>query len=341
MRKWILRNKQSPGDILMLTAAVRDLHHCLPGQFLTDVRTSCPQLWEYNPYLTPLAEDDPEVEIIDCHYPLIHQSNQSSVHFVQGFIDFLNERLPQRIAPSVFKGDIHLSAAEKCRPSPVAERIGQEIPYWVVVAGGKFDATVKWWPFRRYQAVVDQFREKILFVQIGEDGHFHPELHGVLDFRGKTSLRDLIRLVYHAQGVLCPVTFLMHLAAAVEVRAGPLTTRACVVVAGGREPPQWEAYPHHQFIHTIGALPCCAAGGCWRSRTLPLGDNDENDRPEALCLDVRDGMPHCMHLITPEEVARRIDLYFRGGFLPFLDPQEAAMAKPFCKPSLREILRLT
>jgi hypothetical protein len=44
MRKLILRNFQSPGDILMLTAAVRDLHRAHPGEFLTDVRTSCPGL---------------------------------------------------------------------------------------------------------------------------------------------------------------------------------------------------------------------------------------------------------------------------------------------------------
>jgi len=35
--KLILQNHQAPGDILMLTAAVRDLHRCHPGKFLTDV----------------------------------------------------------------------------------------------------------------------------------------------------------------------------------------------------------------------------------------------------------------------------------------------------------------
>jgi hypothetical protein len=64
MRKLILRNSQSPGDILMLTAAVRDLHRCQPGRFLTDVRTPCPALWENNPFLTSLNETDPEVESI-------------------------------------------------------------------------------------------------------------------------------------------------------------------------------------------------------------------------------------------------------------------------------------
>ncbi|HEX2723982.1 MAG TPA: hypothetical protein VHM24_13785, partial [Gemmatimonadaceae bacterium] len=67
--KLILRNFQSPGDIVMLTAAVRDLHRCHPGRFVTDVRTSCPALWENNPYLTPLNLEDWDVRIIDCHYP--------------------------------------------------------------------------------------------------------------------------------------------------------------------------------------------------------------------------------------------------------------------------------
>jgi hypothetical protein len=340
VKKWILRNSQSPGDILMLTAAVRDLHKNFPGQFLTDVRTSCPELWEQNPYLTPLEEQDSEVESIDCEYPLIHQSNQCSSHFIHGFIEFLNARLPRRISPTLFKGDVHLSSSEKTESSAVRERIGRDIPYWIMVAGGKYDVTVKWWHFRRHQAVVDHFRDRILFVQVGEQGHFHPELHGVLDLRGKTSSRDLIRLVYHSQGIVCPVTFLMHLAAAVEVKSDSLQTRPCVVVAGGREPPQWEAYPHHQFIHTVGALPCCAEGGCWRCRTLPLGDGDEKDHPEALCLDVVNGLPRCMDLITPEEVARRIELYFQGGQIRFLAPDEAALARTIRKPSLRHQLNL-
>ena len=43
-------------EYLMLTAAVRDLHVTYPDQFVTDVRTPCPELWEHNPYLTPIDE---------------------------------------------------------------------------------------------------------------------------------------------------------------------------------------------------------------------------------------------------------------------------------------------
>ena len=117
MRKLILTNYQAPGDVLMLTAAVRDLHECYPGEFATDVRTSCPELWENNPHLSPLDPRDPAVEALTCEYPLIHRSDRHGAHFIHGFIEFLNERLDLRIRPSRFHGDVPLSAAEKCRPS--------------------------------------------------------------------------------------------------------------------------------------------------------------------------------------------------------------------------------
>src|SRR5277367_5146630 len=112
-RKLILKNSLSPGDIVMLTAAVRDLHQCYPGQFITDVRTPYPQLWENNPYVTKLEEKDSEVRTIECHYPLIQQSNQRPYHFIHAFIDYLNQQLKLEVKPTLFKGDIHISELEK------------------------------------------------------------------------------------------------------------------------------------------------------------------------------------------------------------------------------------
>jgi putative component of toxin-antitoxin plasmid stabilization module len=312
----------SPGDIVMLTAALRDLHRCYPGNFLTDVRTSCAELWMHNPHVTPLDEFDPAVEVIPCEYPLIHSCNQVPYHCLHGFIDCLNTRLGLQIRPTAFKGDIHLSQEEKAWFSQVHEVAGADIPFWIVVAGGKYDVTIKWWDPQRYQKVVDYFRNRILFVQVGNSGHHHPRLEGVVDLRGRTDLRQLVRLVYHAQGVLCPVTSLMHLAAAVEVKDQAWRHRPCVVVAGGREPVHWEAYPHHQFIHTLGALSCCSDGGCWRSRTVPLGDASHCNRRKRLCVDVVNGLPRCMHMITPEEVIRRVEFYYEGGRLRWLRPAQ-------------------
>lgn len=316
MRKLILRNFQSPGDLVMLSAAVRDLHASYPGQFLTDVRTSCAAIWEHNPHLTPLDEQDPDVEVLDCHYPLIHRSNSEPVHFLSGFTEYLNDRLGLAIRVTQFKGDIHISPEEKSWFSRIREMRGSDVPFWVFASGGKFDFTIKWWDAARYQQVVDHFKGRVEFVQVGELHHNHPALDGVIDLRGQTDLRQLIRLVHHADGVLSAVSLLMHLAAAVEVKSGMPKNRPCVVVAGGREPPHWTAYPHHQFIHTVGALRCCDNGGCWKSRTLPLGDGDDKDRAEELCVDVVGTLPRCMDMISAEEVIRRIEMYYAGGALP-------------------------
>jgi ADP-heptose:LPS heptosyltransferase len=349
----IFRNFQSPGDIVMLTAVIRDLHTAYPGKYVTDVRTPCAHLWENNPYITPIPDENEGAMSLECHYPLIHRSNSEPWHFIHAFHQYLGEQLGVNIPPTEFKGHVPISDVEKEWISQVQEITGEAVPFWIVNAGGKFDFTAKWWAHERYQQVIDHCRGRILFVQVGEKGHHHPPLERVLDLREKTDLRQLIRLTYHAQGVLCPVTLLMHLAAAVETRPGMPRNRPCVVVAGGREPAQWEAYPHHQYIHTNGALRCCEQGGCWKSRVVPLGDGDEKDLPASMCIDVvhqrhpersfrrerdeevpeharadadgrivSDYLPRCLDLITAEEVIRRIQLYFDGGAISFLSEQE-------------------
>jgi FkbM family methyltransferase len=302
----------------MLTAAVRDLHRAAPGRFQTDVRTSVPALWENNPFVTPLCEGEAGVESLDMHYPLIHQSNQRPYHFLHGYAQYLEERLGLHIPVTQFAGDIHLTREEREAP-PLGVDRGVPEHFWIVVAGGKFDFTAKWWDPAAFQQVVDHFRRRIAFVQCGEQGHWHPRLNHVVDLVGRTSTREFIRLMYHADGVLCPVTFAMHLAAAVPTRPGRSAHRPAVVVAGGREPPSWEAYPHHQFLSTVGALPCCAEGGCWKSRCQLVGDGDDKDRhnvceqPVQVTADLR--IARCMMLITPADVIRRIELYYEGGAL--------------------------
>jgi len=315
----ILRNFQSAGDIVMLTAAVRDLHRCYPDRFVTDVRTSCSDLWVGNPWLRPLGDQEPGVRVIDCHYPIIHRSNDAPYHFLFGFIEYLNDVLSLRIQPTEYRGDVHLTQEERDWFARVQEERGQARPFWLFASGGKWDYTIKWWDADRYQAVIDHFQGRIDFVQIGESHHHHPAVEGAIDLRGKTTLRQLIRLMYHAQGAVSAVSLLMHLAAAVEAAPGLPRSRPCVVIAGGREPPHFTAYPHHQFIHTVGALRCCEGGGCWKSRTRALGDGDAKDQD--LCVDVVGDLPRCMDMISADEVIRRIDMYFSGGALSYLPPE--------------------
>jgi ADP-heptose:LPS heptosyltransferase len=324
IRKIIFSNWLSPGDVVMMTAAIRDLHLSYPGKFITDVRTPCNGIWENNPYITRLNEADPSVEKILLEYPLIHECWRP-YHFIHGFRKFMESKIGMPIQAGPFQGDLHISPMEKSWISQVEETEGLGTRFWIIVSGGKTDFTAKWWDPKRTQEVVDHFQGKIKFVQVGEaaSSHIHPPLEGVIDLVGKTNLRQMVRLMYHADGVVCPVTFLMHLAAAVETKSGRPKNRPCVVIAGGREHSHWEAYPYHQYLHTMGMLPCCHEGGCWKSRVVPLGDGDDKDK--SLCIYPVESstgsgftIPKCLDMISSQDVIRAIE-----GYLTFDTMQKA------------------
>jgi len=300
-----------PGDVVTMTAAVRELKQRYGDQYAVAVETSTPELWENNPYLTSLGDQDPEVERIQMHYsesPIvgIHWSNQRPFHFIEGYCQHLAERLGlPELRPRAFHGDIHLSK-EELETSLAEEFFGEKIPYWLICPGGKSDFTTKIWPTEYYQEVVDRLKDRIAFIQVGRLEDNHPDLDDVLDVRGTTH-RQLIRLVHRSSGVLCGVSYLMHLAAAVPRSIDTVGLRPCVVIAGGREATHWEAYPGHQHLHTIGALSCCATGGCWKSRVVPLNDGKD----DSLCMRPIEGpngvYPECMRMITPDEVVHAVE----------------------------------
>jgi glycosyltransferase involved in cell wall biosynthesis len=326
-RRVILRNMSSPSDNVLMTAAIRDLHLCYPNQFLTDIRSSHPQLWENNPHITPLRDKDPEIEFTDCSELKHSPSGNVAHHALHSFVDFLNKRLNLNIKLSVLKGDIRLSNEEKIWDSQVAELIGGAIPFWIVIAGGAYDVTTKLWKFKRYQEILNYFKGKIQFVQVGTQSHFHPKLKGAIDLCGRTDIRQLVRLVYHAQGVLCPVTLLMHLTAAVEMKVKGSKNRECVVLVSGREPLLWNWYPHHQLIHVNGAFSCYDKGGCWKPRVIPLGNGSQNDQSKNLDIDVVGKLPRRMDLAASKKVIRHMETYFEKGAQRYLSSSEAGVVR--------------
>ncbi len=315
MERLILVSTQSPGDVVMLTAAVRDLHRAHPGKYRTDVRTPCPALWEHNPYVQPIDDYEPGVRVLHMHYPAIHHSNQRPYHFLHGYIQHLQAELGVSIPVTEFKGDIHLSPQELAEKPAFMESLPQH--YWILCAGGKFDFTTKWWWPGYYRLVANHFDGLLGMVQVGEAGHWHKPIPDAVNLVGKTSLRELVQLVYWSAGVVCPITLVMHLAAAIPMNKVSPGLRPCVVIAGGREPAHWEAYPGHRFLDTIGQLPCCAQGGCWRSRCQTVGDNDPKDEINLCVSPVSNGkdlsIPRCMDMILPRHVWEAIESYYTGG----------------------------
>jgi ADP-heptose:LPS heptosyltransferase len=356
MEPVVIRNTQSPGDIIVLTAALRDISKTYPGRFRFGIDcgkdVSSRSMFLNNPHIDMALQAGRQLV---AKYPLVHQSNQQKVHFLWGFLEYLNEQLKTSAKLLEFKPALYLSKDEMASPPA-----GVTKPYWVFASGGKKDFTAKWWDYGEWAKVVGVMSRWTTMVQVGGGSHVHPPIPNTVNLIGKTSLRELMRLVYHSEGVMCVVTCLMHMAAAFN--------KPCVVVAGGREPYYWEAYTHenrvfnmrrghsmwtapddgfipHRFIHTlgnapgnVGTLPCCQNSGCWSGRVgiKPAGDKHR------YCRDYvnRSGqnLPHCLSMITFEHVLKEVEWYYTSNILNkthpstmiqmLVDPESAKPPEP-------------
>lgn len=312
-RKIVFTNEQSPGDVVMLLYGIASLHESHPGEFLTDVRCGAREIFDNCPWITPIDINDSDAQTIRADYPAINRSNDHPVRFSTAFAEHMAQQLGVPIQPTKFHSLITISDQEHDWYSGVYEILKRDVPYWIINAGHKKDFTAKAWSFARYQEVVSK-SPTVWFVQVGASEHEHPQLTGpnVLNFVGKTDIRQLIRLVYNSFGVISGVSFPMHLAYAVPPHPRfNRKSRANITIAGGREPSHWEEGPNHQFLHTCGMLPCCDMGGCWKSRVVPLNDGDSKDKD--LCVNpVNLGgqwIGKCMDLITVDDVTRLVHKY--------------------------------
>jgi len=326
----VLDYKMAPGDVLLLTALVRDIKATYGDRYQVDIRSNFPGIWHHNPHLTPLGKKDPGVRYIDFASKLARDDQQQCIsrgntrkrHYLSWVYQFFERQTGIHVPILKPHGDIHLSEEERRVPYV-------EGRYWVVVAGGKSDMTTKIYSQYRTQLVVDRLREwGLRFVQEGaiKGQQHHPPLERVLNLVGTTGIRDLIRNIYHAEGVLCTITFPMHIAGALE--------RPCVVWGGGREAPWWEAYVNdwdafgakaspvrvpHRYLHTLGLLDCCQNAGCWKKRVVLLGDG--KDDPNSICKrpvydEQKQPIPECLELIKPEHICNAVMSYYEDGYLP-------------------------
>jgi len=227
------------------------------------------------------------------------------------------------------RGDIHLTEKEKSY-NMITDIYGDNIKYWIVAPGGKSDCTCKIWDYRRFQEVIEYFKGMIKFVVIGRSDHIVEKLKNVIDLTDKfnNDVRGMFPLVYHAEGCVSGVTFLMHLAAAVPPRWGS-ERKPCVAIYGGREPTSFTAYCNHQVLHTNGVYNCCDNGGCWHSRVIPLQTNPSRNKrfcQKPVVVESRT-IPACMDSITSKDVIRAIEKYYDGGLYTYMNPMTSKKTK--------------
>lgn len=318
-RPVVLRNRQALGDILMMTAGVRDFKHSFPNWPIA-VATTAIHIWDNNPYIDQsLLSNNPEVIDIGPGF-LTNASNRDDRHFANAFRISIEDKLGISIKQGPIRPDIWMTEEETSTPII-------DPPYWIIVAGEKGDWTAKTYSFKRWQEIVDSL-PKVKFVQIGAKEHIHPELTGdnVINFIGKTQdrktgIRDLFRLFYFAEGSMGLVSFQMHLAAAFGM--------PCIVIAGAREPARFTRYPNHQYLCTDGCLPCASTTACWHcdlEKTCQDVVTDETGKK----------IPRCVDIIHTKDVLRAFYQFYEGGRLSFDKPRIPTIFTPIVKDSKKE-----
>jgi len=301
MKKLLIKCNLAPGDMLTMTAAVKNLCTQYPEYKVNVVNDTglqaYPMIWDGNPFIDPSINKRNADAVVEPEYrSFIHEADKNkSGHFIEAYTKSLSALLGISINAATMVPDVYLTEDEKAM-RPMRD------PYWLIFPGYKNDITTKRWPAKHWEFIVNRSND-ITFVQLGSTyaHHVNPKIKGAVDMVGKTTLRELLVWVYHADGVVCGVTAAMHAAAAFD--------RKCVVIAGGREGSWWEKYPNHTYINTIGNLPCCEDGPCWKSHVdtsyVRAGEEDK------VCENVVDGdsgkkYAKCMKTIAPSIVTKII-----------------------------------
>lgn len=313
-RTLILRHQRAAGDILVMTAVVRDIYRAYSDIFDIGVETSFTELWNNNPYIIKLKDKRLGAAVYNLSYgDGIQKAGREPIHFLRAFHDDFEKKSGMKLQLTEPRPDIHLTDEEKNKRLIDGR-------YWVVLSGGKSDFTTKHPRFFDIQdAVTILSGMGLKFVQVGAQGgkpaSLHRTLDGAVDLRGKTSLRDLLSLIHNADGVICTITFAMHAAAALE--------KPCVVTAGGREEWWWEGYVRenpafkglnvnvpHRFLHTMGLLDCCRGPrACWKNKVLKSeGDKSYCSYPHA----EPEGqtVPLCQHMIGANKIVESVLYYY-------------------------------
>lgn len=352
IHRLVLNYRAGLGDIVLTTAIARSLHAAHPGKFDLYAHTSFPAVWSNNPYCKPTKQAVPGANVIDLkmafHTILSNMHHQKKrMHCLQGTRDAFT--LLSRISVPLVKphGDIFLTDEEK---QPLISG-----KYWVIVAGGKLDMTVKHWQFSRWQTVVDELNARgIKVVQTGAHAanHWHPPLRNAFSAVGYTeesdsryAERDLFSIIHGSEGVICGITGAMHIAAALG--------KPCVVVGSASEEPWWEHYTDdygamgasepvtvpHTYLTAFGTLPCCTERACWKKKTIPLNNADIVEKGDKLCVDpirmIDQSVSACMMAIEPQQV---VEAVLKHNPTPWLEPLKWIKKLPYKAPSTGNLI---
>ncbi len=135
--------------------------------------------------------------------------------------------------------------------------LDRQVAIQVSGIGARLHMLNKEWYHERFQSVVNVLSKEFQFVQVGSPND--PPLQGVLDMRGRTSIRETGAILSQSLMFVGLVGFLMHLARSVDCPA--------VIVYGGREAPRQSGYIcNENLITPLQCSPCWLWNTCQYDR---------------------------------------------------------------------------
>jgi ADP-heptose:LPS heptosyltransferase len=246
----ILHFGVGPGDDLLCTAVMRELKK--RGHKKIWMMSKNPELFVHNPDVDQVVPIDYRFR----EYAWVWGKKWQLLEYARIDLEKDRSEPPQRHILAELCGRLGVRGEISLRPylQVTEEEVGKvawardRIAIQSSGLGGQMLMRNKQWFPERFQEVVDHFRNRVQFVQLGSA--IDPLLEGVTDLRGKTRIRESAAVLANARVFVGNVGFLMHLARAVECPSA--------IIFGGREAPWQSGYGCN--VNLYSAEPCAP---CW------------------------------------------------------------------------------
>lgn len=117
-RTIIIKHNRAAGDILVMTAVVRDIHRAYSDRFDIGVETSFSELWENNPYIIKLKDKRLGASVYSLSYgDGIQKAGKEPIHFLRAFHNDFEKKSNLKLPMTEAKPDIHLSEKKRIQRS--------------------------------------------------------------------------------------------------------------------------------------------------------------------------------------------------------------------------------
>ena len=258
------------GDVVILTAVIRNL---LAEYSEAEVDYAGPyrEIFDFAPGLLTVLPSAREVPAV---YAPFSQKTADGGNCVEGFSRSLFAAIGLRIpykfrhhAPVLELSDEDREAARKYAGAIILNANWQEC--------SEVKAYPHWGEFVKLTSA------RIIRIGGREDRDRGYDIAGVEDMRGKTTIRELVRMCAGCSAIVSPPSAVVHIGAAFG--------KATVCITGAREPMTLTSYKNvYHLTSKCGRFSSTYGCMCFRLRQ---------------CRDVRDGFPACMADIPPERIA--------------------------------------